>query len=233
MSIRVRVTSAAILAMLLAACSSDGSAVESTPSISTSVEPAPSTPPATAAPEVDAEPVSTDPPDTAVAATDEAVETAPPSTAACSAEGGTDARTSGDEPFKISTLVGTDIQTNALPCFEEVVIRLSSATDPDDFPGWTAEYVTQPVPATSEAAFTVQGGAALVVRIGVRMPAADAGGYDGPVDLVPTNVTHILQLRNFDNVEGATSWAIGVDELRPFTVTVPDGPPRLVIRFAV
>ena len=57
----------------------------------------------------------------------------------------------------------------------------------------------------------------------------DNEGYDGPSDIFPTNVAHILELRLVENFEGVTRWAIGVDRERPFVVTQLTDPPRLVI----
>jgi hypothetical protein len=61
------------------------------------------------------------------------------------------------------------------------------------------------------------------------MQNPEGQGYSGPTDIVPTNVSHILELRMIENFEGMSSWAIGLDAELPMTVTTLDDPPRLVI----
>jgi hypothetical protein len=131
------------------------------------------------------------------------------------------------DPLAMSSLVGNDIRTGAHPCFERVVIELQGQ---GTFPGWTVEYQDDPIAlGQSNETAVIAGNATLVARFGAWMQPLDEVGYQGPTDFVPTNVVHLLQLRLVENHEGVTRWAIGVDVRRPFTVTVLDGPPRLVI----
>lgn len=154
--------------------------------------------------------------------------TAPATTEPCVAEGDT-ARKESDDPLAMSGLVGTDIRTGAHPCFERVVIELGG-TGPGTFPGWWVEYVDDPVTLgeSNETAF-IEGDATLLVRMGMWMPNMDGEGWDGPTQLFPTNVSHILELRQTENWEGVSIWTIGLDGEYPFTVDVYEDPYRLVI----
>jgi hypothetical protein len=154
-------------------------------------------------------------------------------TPACAVTGDTEAKTSG-EPLTLSPLPGTDIQASARPCVEEITVRFESGTTPSDFPGWSVEYVDDPV-YLGESGETVDiaGDVTLLLRLGSWMPSMEGEGYAGPTDIVPTDVAHIVEMRQTSNFEGVTTWAIGLDAKYPFTVTVPDGPPRLVIQLQV
>ncbi|MGE5209677.1 MAG: hypothetical protein ACM3MM_00340, partial [Acidobacteriota bacterium] len=57
-------------------------------------------------------------------------------------------------------------------------------------------------------------------------------GYDGPDQIIPTNVEHIEELRLIENFEGMHQWAIGLDRERPFSVSTLSDPPRIVIDIA-
>jgi len=127
----------------------------------------------------------------------------------------------------MSSLVGKDIRTGRHPCFERVVIELQGS---GEFPGWTVEYQGDPIglDESNEAAY-IKGDATLVARLGSWMQTMEYEGYDGPRDVFPTNVSHILEVRLVENFEGVTRWAIGIDSERPFVVAQLADPPRLVI----
>jgi len=155
----------------------------------------------------------------------------PPATAACAPAGDTVAR--GElGVLTMSSMVGVDIRVGDHACYERVVIELGST---GDFPGWSAEYVTDPVRLGESDEFTViEGDATLLLRMGMWMPALEEpGGYDGPNQFFPANVDHIVELRQTDNFEGINIWAIGLDAEYPFTVTELSSPARLVIDFQV
>ena len=61
------------------------------------------------------------------------------------------------------------------------------------------------------------------------MPNPEGDGYDGPRELVPTNVESILELEQIENFEGMTAWAVGLDRERSFTVMTLENPTRLVV----
>jgi hypothetical protein len=208
----------------LASCSGSdsGSSLEDAPSISettTSASVAASTVPA-----------STEVPETSSPVTEPVAE--PATTAAtCSVTGDLEPKTSR-EPFVVSSQVGTDLQLSINPCFEEVIFRQSSLfDDPLNAAGWVVEYVDDPVTlGESGETIDIAGEATLLVRIGTWMPSPEGDGYTGPTEIVPADGGHIVEVRQIANFEGMTTWAIGLDAEYPFTVTVPDGPPRIVIQ---
>ena len=203
----------AAVVMVLAACSSDqetaGSTTPSSTAPATSTTVTGST--TTAAPATTARPTTT-----AVTTT----------TASCDPIGDT-ARKESADPLAMSSMVGSDIRTGGHDCSERIVIELSGT---GEFPGWWVEYVDDPVTLSpSDQTVEIAGDATLQVRLGVWMPDMEGNGYDGSTDITPTNVSHVLQLRQTENYEGVTIWSIGLDGERPFTVTVMDAPARLVI----
>ncbi len=207
--------------VLLTACSSSASDDSSTlPS---------STLPSTTLP---TEPTTTGP---ATSATAETSTTAPattasattvPTTTPCAVRGNTLPEESAD-PLMLSSLVGADIRVGDHACFERIVIELQGS---GDFPGWAVGYVDDPVNlGESDETVNIEGSHSLLVRMGMWMQTIEGDGYDGPWQIFPTTVDHILELRMTENWEGMTIWAIGLDGEYAFTVDVLDGPPRLVI----
>ena len=68
-----------------------------------------------------------------------------------------------------------------------------------------------------------------MVSLGIWMQSPEGGGYQGPHDVVPTNVSTILEYRLVENFEGQSAWALGLDRTRSFRVITLTGPPRLVV----
>jgi hypothetical protein len=96
------------------------------------------------------------------------------------------------------------------------------------------EYVEDPVHLSpSDETVDMDGDATLVISVAAWMPSTESDGYAGPTDFVPANVSHIRELRQIENFEGMTAWAIGVDSERDFEVTLLDAPARLVVDIAV
>jgi len=167
---------------------------------------------------------STAGPTTSSATTD--ATTVPSTAAPCSVAGDTNAKGTGD-PLTLSSLVGSDIRTGGHACFERVVIELQGT---GGFPGWGVAWVDDPQRlGESDEFVNIDGAATLLVRMGMWMPDMGGVGYAGPTDIHPTNVRHIRELRNTENFEGMSIWAIGVDAEYPFTVQVLHSPERLVI----
>lgn len=101
-------------------------------------------------------------------------------------------------------------------------------------PGYDVRYVQKPVHAdASGEEVPVQGGSVLLVRM---EPALDADltqesaprTYLGPQRFTP-DAAVIEELVRTGGFEAVLTWAVGVDEKRPFKVTRLDGPPRIVI----
>jgi hypothetical protein len=78
----------------------------------------------------------------------------------------------------------------------------------------------------------IAGDATLLVAVAAWMPDMEGTGYAGPSQVTPTNVEHVLELRQVENFEGMHQWAIGLDEERAFDVVFLDSPPRIVIDIA-
>lgn len=211
-----------VVVLLVAACSSSRTTGVADTSAESTTSAAVTT--TTAATDTTVPPSSTD---TTVVDTT-VVTTVPVTTVPCRAAGDTAAKGSTD-PLAMSSMVGADIRVGDHPCYERVVIELSGV---GDFPGWAAEYVDDPVRLGESDEFTeIDGNATLLVRMGMWMPTMEGDGYSGPIDIFPTEVEHIAELRQTENWEGMTIWAIGLDEEYPFTVTVLASPARLVIDF--
>ena len=119
---------------------------------------------------------------------------------------GTLADTSVDFPQKMSRLVGVDIRTGAHPCFERVVVELASF-DPAfpataaSMPGYWVRYADRPIMESPIGEpVEVLGDAVLLASVYVWMGDMEGNGYAGSRDIRPTNVRHILQLRQIENV---------------------------------
>ena len=132
----------------------------------------------------------------------------------------------------MSGLVGSDIRTGAHPCFERVVIEF--ADGPGDMPGLRVEYVDDPVLLSpSDQTVDIDGDATLVISVAAWMPSMEREGYAGPTDFRPTNVSLIEEVRQIENFEGLTAWAIGLGDERDFEVGYLDAPPRIVVDIAI
>jgi hypothetical protein len=82
---------------------------------------------------------------------------------------------------------------------------------------------------TDDQFVEVEGDATLLISMNAWMPSMDGEGWVGSTDIFPTNVTHVLELRQIDNWEGQNTWAIGIDTERPFRVFTLASPSRLVV----
>ncbi len=130
----------------------------------------------------------------------------------------------------MSGMVGNDIRTGAHECFERVVIEFAGQGDP---PGVRVEYVDDPVLLSpSDETVEIDGDATLVISVAAWMPSMDSGGYSGPRQFVPTNVSHILEVRQIENFEGMSAWAVGLDNERDFSAYFLESPARIVVDIA-
>lgn len=203
-----------VLASASVACGSDESAPAETGSASTTTvtTPGPTTVPAT--------------PATSAAPT---ADTTAPTGEPCEPPTETDP-VSVDFPSGMSSLVGREIRTGAHPCFERVVLELQGA---GEMPGYRVGYVADPVKLSpSDIEVDIAGDATLVLSVAAWMTTMEGEGYDGPDQILPTNVELVEELRLIENFEGMHQWAIGLDRVRPFSVTTLDAPPRIVIDIA-
>jgi hypothetical protein len=133
-------------------------------------------------------------------------------------------------PMRMSSMVGSDIRTGAHECFERVVIELAGS---GDMPGVRVEYVDDPVQLSpSDQTVEIDGDATLVISVAAWMPSMEGDGYDGPTQFAPSNVSHIVEVRQIENFEGMTAWAIGLDRERDFSAYFLESPARIVVDIA-
>jgi hypothetical protein len=134
-------------------------------------------------------------------------------------------------PNRLSSLVGTDIRTGGHDCFERVVLELGGS---GELPGYQVAYEPDPILDSPRGEpVDIAGDATLVLRVGAWMPDIEGNGYQGPRELVPTNVVNVRELEQIENFEGQTAWAIGLDRQRDFTVSTLSDPVRIVIDIAL
>lgn len=211
----ITVIAAGLLA--LSACGSDAETTSSTSTPTTPAATTATTQPttATAAPTT---PVAT----TTIAGT---TTTAGTTTIACPPAGSTD-EVQVDFPMKMSGLVGSDIRTGTHPCFERIVIEFEGT---GDLPGYWVRYEDPVIDSPRGEPVDMEGDAYLVISAASWMQTMEGEGYSGPHIVEPTNVTHIEQLQLIENFEGMFQWAVGLDEMRPFTVDTLTNPARIVV----
>ena len=191
------------------------------PSTTTSVPTPSTTQPATPTTAPATTPASTSPATTAAATTTSAPD--------CEPLDGTESFNDGF-PMRMSGLVGSDIRTGAHECFERVVIELAGS---GDMPGVRVEYVDDPVQLSpSDQTVEIDGDATLVISVAAWMPSMEGDGYHGPTQFVPSNVSHIVEVRQIENFEGMTAWAIGLDSEREFSAYFLESPARIVVDIA-
>ena len=134
-------------------------------------------------------------------------------------------------PGRLSGLVGADIRTGRHECFERVVVEFAGT---GDLPGYRVGYQPDPIlDSPAGEPVEVAGVATLVISLGAWMPSPEGDGYSGPREIVPDNVSTILELEQVENFEGMSVWAIGLDGERPFTVFTLGDPARLVVDIAL
>lgn len=221
-----------VLAAVGAACTGAGDGATTTTPATTATTPvstaAPTSSPATTGAPTTA---STLPATTAPATTAPAT-TSPPTTAPCDRSDFDIIDRVDGYPERMTAMVGDDIRTGAHPCYERIVIEFEtgSAPIPGGMPGWAVRYADGPVYlGESGETVDIEGAATLLVSVAAWMPNMEGEGYAGPTQIFPTNVSHLLELRQVDNWEGQHTWAIGLDRERPFHVFTLTRPVRLVI----
>jgi len=123
----------------------------------------------------------------------------------------------------------TDVRAARHDGYDRVVFEFRNVA-----PGYNVHYVARPVRAdASGEEVPVKGGAVLLVRM---EPALDADltqesaprTYLGPQRFTPDTAV-VSELVRTGGFEAVLTWAVGVDEKRPFKVTRLDSPPRIVV----
>ncbi len=127
------------------------------------------------------------------------------------------------------TALLTHVRTGRRQGYDRIVFEFDKGT-----PGYDVRYVQPPVHADgSGEAVAIGGGAVLLVRM---EPALDADlsqesaprTYTGPTRLSP-DTEAVVELVRIGGFEAVLTWAIGVDEARPFRVIRLEKPARIVI----
>jgi len=127
------------------------------------------------------------------------------------------------------TALLTGVRAAPHPGYDRVVFEFQNGV-----PGYDVRYVEPPILADgSGEEVAVGGGAALVVRM---EPALDADltqesaprTYTGPARFSPST-SAVVELVRTGGFEAVLTWAVGVDEKRPFRVSRLEGPARIVI----
>ena len=100
-------------------------------------------------------------------------------------------------------------------------------------PGVRVEYVDDPVHLSpSDQTVEIAGDATLVISVAAWMPSMEADGSAGPTDFSPKNVADIREVRQVENFEGMTAWAVGLDREHDFEVDLLESPARIVVDIA-
>jgi len=179
---------------------------------------------------------TTPPTSTPTTASTGSASTAPPSTAPTTtsscAPTGSSAEVRVDYPNRMGALVGNAVRTAAHPCYERFVIELAPADAATSaFPGYWVRVGSGSTATLNPQgqAVTIKGTAILLVSMGSPMTRTDGSGYQGSRDIFPTRLTAIQELRLIEDFEGQSTWAIGLDRVRNFAVSVFTSPPRLVV----
>jgi hypothetical protein len=122
----------------------------------------------------------------------------------------------------LSPLVGKTVRLGAHDCYDSFVIELGGTTSPDALPGVYAHYVDGPVRTEpANGVVTVRGTEHLQVTVGAAMYGH--GGGTGPQRIASAVVPHIEEAVLTENFEGTSTWTLGLEQQRPFTVTDVSG----------
>ena len=134
----------------------------------------------------------------------------------------------------------TDVRVSEHPCTERVTFEFRTEPQPgvpptvDEDISYEVTYQSPPFGDTAGRVVPVAGSAFIQVRVEPGRTVDLSGPnlvitYPGPDSIVPAGTTAIREVRLVDDFEANMIWAIGLDRVRPFTVTELDGPDRLVI----
>jgi hypothetical protein len=129
---------------------------------------------------------------------------------------------------ELMSLLGSDVRTGLHPCFERIVIELEGD---GPLPGWWVRYAEGPVSLgqTDDQFVELRGDADLLITVSSWMTDMEGNGYQGDRQILPEGLTAIEELYLIDNFEGMHTWAVGLDQERPFSVFTLTEPPRIVI----
>ena len=150
---------------------------------------------------------------------------------ACEPFGSTDPASSAD-PLALSTLTGSAMRVGRHDCFERLVLEMVG-TGPE--PGWRVSYADPLLGQASGLPVDLLGEAALDIIVGVWTVTdfegrpAEWPPFTGPDDIVTTGYTALREARMLYAYEGTTQVGLGLDQARPFRVSLLADPARLVV----
>ncbi|HSX29509.1 MAG TPA: hypothetical protein VLE73_03025 [Candidatus Saccharimonadales bacterium] len=135
-------------------------------------------------------------------------------------------RTGADVVQLSRYLVGTAIDmapyTTGGECYEQVTFRFSGQRITADLPGIHAHYVDKPIKQNpSDHTVRVAGNAFIEVNIGSWW--YEFGGGDGPQTITNPNMDNVQAAQQTQNYEGVSTWVVGLETKRPFTITPLSG----------
>jgi hypothetical protein len=140
-------------------------------------------------------------------------------------------------PQVMTSEIGADIRVGIHDCYERIVIELQPgfAPTPAVIPGHWIRFADGPLTLgqTDDQFIELDGDADLLITVNAWMQTFDENaqpvGYSGPRDFHPANTEVIEQLYLLDNSEGVHTWAVGLDDARPFRVLTLSNPTRIVV----
>ena len=177
-------------------------------------------------------PVASRPPP-AIVRTSAAV-TSTPSTTTCTEPAGA-GTVEQQGPRPNGTMLLTAVSATGDGCVD----RLSFSFRPDttEAPGFRIEYQSRDAALVEDGSgkrLDADGSAFLVVRIDPAATADMVGSdlvftYKGPRRFKPDGTSHVRELVKSGDFESVVTWAVGLDERRPFSVSTSSSPPQLVV----
>jgi hypothetical protein len=157
-----------------------------------------------------------------------AVSTVAVAAAGCGRSGGVCLGGAGSEPRSAdaatpATAYLTAVAVTRAGCADRVAFRFAAG----EGPGYRVEYRPAAAARTEDASgrrIAVDGKAFLVVRLAGAATARSDGAsltrtYAGSRRLAADGARHVRELVETGDFEAVVTWAIGLDERRPFTVT--------------
>ncbi|HUK94498.1 MAG TPA: hypothetical protein VLU96_05515 [Gaiellaceae bacterium] len=147
--------------------------------------------------------------------------------------GGTSTQTSPTTPA--NTMLLTAVQASSNGCTDRISFTFRPATGRPA--GYTVGYRTAEEAQTQDASgkfIPIAGKAFLVIRFEPAATADLTGAkpvftYTGPWKFVPARTRYVRQLAKTGDFEAVLTWAIGLSEQRPFTVSSSGSPARVTI----
>lgn len=126
------------------------------------------------------------------------------------------------------TMYLTDVEVDVEDCVERITFKFEQS---DAGPGYDVSYQPPEVAKVQDGSgdpLAIAGGDFLVVRMFPAMTAKIDGEeveptYDGPRSIpAPTDATMLREVAMTGDFEAQVTWAIGLDNKHPFTVTASD-----------